>query len=124
MPLSEEEQKILREIEAQLNATDPALVDQVTRTTVYRHAGRNIRFAMIGAIAGLVIVLTQFTNSTAVAVVGFVVMLGSLLVVSDNLKKMGKASINDFFGLRGGAPRPGFVEALRDRMRREPDDSA
>ncbi len=124
MPLSEEEQKILREIEAQLNATDPALVDQVTRTTVYRHAGRNIRFAMIGAIAGLVIVLTQFTNSTAIAVIGFVVMLGSLLVVSDNLKKMGKASINDFFGSRGGTPRPGFVEALRDRMRREPDDSA
>ncbi len=123
MPLSEDEQKILREIEAQLNATDPRLVDQVSRTTVYRHAGRNIRLALIATVIGLVLVLTQFTNSTLFAVVGFVIMLGSLLVVSDNLKKMGKASLHDLFGFRAGVPRPGFIDALRDRFRhdREPE---
>jgi hypothetical protein len=122
MPLSEDEQKILREIEAQLNATDPQLVDQVSRTTVYRHAGRNIRLSLLATILGLVLVITQFTNSTLLAVVGFVIMLGSLLVVSDNLKRMGKASLHDLFGFRAGVNRPGFVESIRERFRREPGD--
>ena len=47
MPLSDEEQKILREIEAQLNATDPGLVEQVSRTTLYRHSARVIRWAAL-----------------------------------------------------------------------------
>jgi hypothetical protein len=122
MPLSEEEQKILREIEAQLNATDPELVDQVTHTTVYRHAGRNIRIAVLALVAGLAVVVTQFTNSTAFAALGFLLMLGALIVVADNLKKMGKASINDLLGIRGGMARPSFLDALRDRMRRDEND--
>jgi hypothetical protein len=122
MPLSEEEQKILREIEAQLNATDPQLVDQVSRTTVYRHSGRNIRLALLATVAGLFILVTQFTNSTVFAAVGFVVMLASLLVVADNLKKMGKASLHDLFGFRAGLPRTGLGDALRDRFRRTDQD--
>ena len=40
MPLSDEEQKILREIEAQLNATDPALGERfrAPRCTAIRPA--------------------------------------------------------------------------------------
>lgn len=121
MPLSDEEQKILREIEAQLNATDPRLVDQVSRTTVYRHSGRNIRLALLATAAGLIILVTQFTNSTVLAAVGFVVMLASLLVVADNLKKMGKASMHDLFGFRSGVPRTGLAEALRERFARRDD---
>ena len=55
MPLSDEEQKILKEIEAQLNATDPGLVEQVSRTTLYRHSARMIRWAALGVLAGLVL---------------------------------------------------------------------
>ena len=57
MPLSEEEQKILKEIEAQLNATDPALVEQVSRTTLYRHSARMIRWAALGFLGGLVLLV-------------------------------------------------------------------
>ena len=60
MPLSEEELKILREIEAQLNASDPQLVDHVSRTTVYRHALRAIRWSMLGFVAGLAVVVLAF----------------------------------------------------------------
>ena len=118
MPLSEDEQKILREIEAQLNATDPQLVDQVSRTTVYRHSGRNIRLALLAAAASLLVLVTQFTNSTLFAAAGFVVMLGSMLVVADNLKKMGKASLHDLFGFRSGDDRRGLGDAIRERFRR------
>lgn len=121
MPLSEEEQKILKEIEAQLHASDPDLADQVRRTTVYRHAGRYIRFALATTVLGLVLLLTQFTDSTVFAAAGFLVMLASLLVIADNLKKMGKATLHDIFGLRTGV-HIGFADALRERLRREQQD--
>ncbi len=122
MELSEEERKILREIEAQLNASDPALVDQVSRSSVYRHAGRNIKLALLAVVAGLAIVITQFTNSTIVAAAGFLVMVAALFVVVDNLKKLGRASLNDLLGFRPGFGRPAVLDALRDRLRREPDN--
>lgn len=40
MGLSEHEQKILKDIEQQLSASDPRLVKEVSETTVYRYSGR------------------------------------------------------------------------------------
>ena len=76
MPLSEEEQRILREIEANLTATDPALVQQVSETTLYRHAARNIRWAILGFIAGLVLLVLTFTQVLLLGVVGYHVTEG------------------------------------------------
>ncbi len=45
VPLSEDEQRILSEIEDQLYETDPALAKEVGSTTVYSHASRNLRWA-------------------------------------------------------------------------------
>ncbi len=43
MPLSEDEQRILKEIEANLTETDPRLVQEVSETTLYRHSARAIK---------------------------------------------------------------------------------
>ena len=59
MPLSEEELRILQEIEANLTATDPALVQQVSETTLYRHAARSIKWAVFGFVAGLVLLVVH-----------------------------------------------------------------
>ena len=48
MPLSEDEQRILQQIEAQFYANDPQLAQQVSETTLYRHASRNIKWAAVG----------------------------------------------------------------------------
>ncbi len=116
MPLSDEELEILRGIEAQLSESDPELVEQVAHTTIYSHAGRNIRFALLCSVAGLVVIVTQFTNSTVAAALGFIVMLGSLLVVADNAKKLGKASLAELIGIRSNFPRGGLSEALKERF--------
>ncbi|MFN8035888.1 MAG: DUF3040 domain-containing protein [Acidimicrobiia bacterium] len=123
MPLSEEEQRILREIEANLTATDPALVQQVSETTLYRHATRTIKWAVLAFVVGLVIMLLTFTSETAVAVGGFLVMLAALLVIERNVRKMGKAGLDSitnslnsgpFKHLFGSDGRP-----WRDRFRRD-----
>ena len=47
VPLSEDEQRILSEIEEQLYESDPDLVREVTSKTIYSHAFRNLRFAAL-----------------------------------------------------------------------------
>ena len=43
MPLSEDEQRILREIEQGFYATDPEFANEVGRTTLYRHGLRRLK---------------------------------------------------------------------------------
>ena len=76
MPLSEDEQRILREIEENLSATDPKLVQQVSDTTLYRHSARVIKWAVVGFVAGLLLMVFTFTTTLILGVVGFLVMLG------------------------------------------------
>ena len=126
MPLSEEEQKILKEIEAQLNATDPALVEQVSRTTLYRHAARVIRWAALGFLGGLVLLVLTFAENVWAGVLGFAVMLGCLLIIERNVRKLGRAGLQSVTGgwKSGGGIKGFFTEhsrTWRERFRR--DDS-
>ena len=43
MPLSEDEQRILSEIEDHLYESDPSLAREVAQTTIYTHAFRNLK---------------------------------------------------------------------------------
>jgi hypothetical protein len=124
MPLSEEEQKILREIEQQLNATDPDLVEQVSRTTLYRHAARVIKWAALGLVGGLVLIVLTFAENIFVALVGFLIMLGCLLVIERNVRKLGRAGLQSLTGgWRAGGGIRGFFgdtgRAWRERFRRD-----
>jgi len=104
MPLSEDEQRILKEIEANLTATDPALVQQVSETTLYRHAARSIKWAIFGFVVGLILLVATFTSFLVLAVAGFLVMLACLLVIERNVRKLGKAGMQNLTGsLRGGS---------------------
>ena len=126
MPLSDEEQKILKEIEAQLNATDPGLVEQVSKTTLYRHSARMIRWAAFGLLGGLILLIFTFASSVWVGAIGFGIMLFCSLVIERHARKLGKAGLETLTGgfrAQGGL-RGMFGERgrqLRDRFRR--DDS-
>jgi hypothetical protein len=123
VPLSEDEERILHEIEQQLHATDPQLVREVSSTTLYRHAGRNLKWATLGFVGGLVFMMLTFTTSTWLGVVGFLAMLGSAIAFERNLRKMGKAGwrqitqnvgasgVRDYFG--------NAQQKMRDRFKRE-----
>jgi hypothetical protein len=104
MPLSEDEQRILKEIEENLSATDPKLVQQVSDTTLYRHAARVIKWSAAGFVAGLVLMILTFTTTLVLGVVGFAVMLGCALAIEHNVRKLGKVGIESLTGsMRGGA---------------------
>ena len=124
MPLSEDEERILQEIEQQLHATDPQLVREVSSTTLFRHAGRNLKWATLGFIGGLVFMVITFTSSTVLGVVGFLAMLGSAIAFERNLRKMGRAGWRQWTQSVGGATgvRDYFSNTsarMKDRFKRD-----
>ncbi len=121
MPLSEDEQRILHEIEQQFYESDPAFAREVGKTTLYRHAGRNLKWAGVGFIAGLVILILGFTQSVILGFLGFLVMVACAFWFYINLAKMGRA------GLQSVSQKTGNIteimgrrsQKLKDRFRRE-----
>src|SRR3954463_8024989 len=104
MPLSEDEQRILREIEENLSATDPKLGRHVPHSPLYRHSARVIKWAVVGFIAGLLLMVFTFTTTLILGVVGFLVMLGCALAVEHNVRKLGRAGMESLTGsMRNGA---------------------
>jgi len=67
VPLSEDEQRILTEIEQHLYESDPKLVHDVSKTTVYTHAFRNMKWATLGFIAGVVLMVALLSVSYIVS---------------------------------------------------------
>ncbi len=92
MPLSEHEQNILDEIERKLAEEDPRLAEQVSRTSLYTHLARRIRWATLAFLAGF-LMLMAFSVSLGVAAAGFCVMLLSSLLVYHYLKQLGKDQV-------------------------------
>ena len=123
MPLSEDEQRILSEIEQHLYASDPQLVREVSSTTIYRHAGRNLKWAGVGFVAGLVFMVMTFTTSIVLAFAGFLGMLASAIFFERNLRKMGRAGWHQWtetMRTNGVRERMGSVgDRVRDRFKRD-----
>ena len=93
VPLSEDEQRILSQIEQQLHQTDPVLAREVGSTTVYTHAARNIKWAIFGFVVGLAIMILTLSMSFVMAFGGFVVMLAAALYFEQNARRLGRAGI-------------------------------
>ena len=117
MPLSEDEQRILHEIERQFYEQDPDFARGVSSTSLYTHAGRNLKWAALGFLAGLVFMLFSFASSVWVGALGFAVMLGCALVFERNLRKLGRAGWRQVTQAMGGGGVRNFVGDLGRRMR-------
>src|SRR5690242_304675 len=123
VPLSEDEQRILHEIEQQLYESDHAFADKVRSTTLFRHAGRNLKWSALGFVAGLVMLIFTFASHVILGFVGFLIMLGSAFVFERNLRKMGRAGWQQMTeSMRAGGLRDYIGDAgkrIRGRFRRE-----
>ena len=122
MPLSEDEQRILTEIEDHLYQSDPALVREVSETTIFTHASRNLKWATFGFVAGIVLMVALLSTSYLLAFGGFLLMLGSVLMFERNARKLGRAGIDQMtHSMRGGTLRDavgGAGARMRDRFNR------
>ncbi len=81
MPLSEEELRLLEQMERALVEEDPKLASTMRGTRLRRHARRRAYIAAGAFLVGVVVLMTGAVMSqTVVGIVGFVLMLGSAYV--------------------------------------------
>lgn len=118
MPLSEDEQRILQEIEQQFYETDPALARAVGSTTLYRHAFRNLKYATGLFLVGVVVLVWALVSVGFVAAfAGFLVMLAAALWFERNARKLGRAGLQQVTAsMRAAGLRDAFGNT-RNRMR-------
>jgi hypothetical protein len=93
VPLSEDEERILKDIEREFYENDPAFARGVGETTLYRHAWRNIKLSLVGFVAGFAILVLALSVSYLFAFGGFLIMLACALVIERNARKMGRAGL-------------------------------
>ena len=111
MPLSEEEQRVLNEMEQTLYRHDPAFAARVKSESVYRYAGRFIRWSVVGFILGLVIMILWFTTSIFLGLLGVAIMFASLVVFSTNLRTGGQGRLAGHHPLSAEASGSGIRRA-------------
>lgn len=110
MPLSEDEQRILQDIERSFYETDPKFAETVSRTTLYRHAGRNCKWAVVLFVVSLVVLLASFIKFPLVAFVGFLGMMAATAVFVKNVRRIGNAGfkeVTDHFAAKEAASNDG-----------------
>ncbi|HWJ83329.1 MAG TPA: DUF3040 domain-containing protein [Nocardioides sp.] len=87
MPLSEEELRLLEQMERALVAEDPKLASTLRGTTLRQAARRRAIVAGLVFAIGIAVLMTgAITRFWQVGIVGFVIMLGSATVALSSLR--------------------------------------
>jgi hypothetical protein len=115
VPLNEDEQRILQEIERQFHADDPESARRIGSTTLPRYLARNCRWAALGFLVGLVILVVAFASSWIIGVFGFLIMVASAVVLIQNIRKMSRLGLQQVSKSIG---RQSLSEAVDDAARR------
>ena len=97
LPLSEHEQRVLRQIERQLQQ-EKGLARPLRVPANPEEAARKAKWAAGAFVAGLVALLASFASSWVIGLVGFLVMVGAAAVLAQCLRRLAQE--------RWGSPSP------------------
>jgi hypothetical protein len=101
MPLSDHEQRLLDEIEQALYAEDPKFVSSVRSVRAHSTRRRSLLWGGLGTLVGVGLVLVGLIASIiALSVVGFVLVVGSVGLAIQSLRRPQSVSVG-----RGGSTR-------------------
>lgn len=127
--LSDEEQKLLEQMEAALAAEDPKLAHTLRGTKTPRTLQRKrAALAGVGFIAGCVMLVIGMRVDNwgwLVSVLGFVIMLGATVIAVTAYRrvepaKVGPATVKA--GQRQGSGDSSFMDRMEERWRRRQDE--
>lgn len=122
MALSEDEQRLLEQMEAALAAEDPKLANTLRGTSRRWHRRRFI-FAGLGLLVGLACLVGGMEVHPAVSVVGFLIMLAAAVVGVGAWQQSGMSGEGAAAGGKaGGNSERDFMGRMEDRWRRRQDD--
>lgn len=118
MPLSEHEQKLLEQLERQLQADDPKFASSMGTDRMQTLSTRHIVIGALIAVAGILVLLFGVSKQIIpLGVVGFLIMGAGVYWASTQGAKAGARKNNaQTKAQRGGKPQRGsFMSTLEDR---------
>lgn len=127
VPLSEQEQRMLEQIERALYAEDPKFAHAVRSTNPQVHYKRRIVKAVLGFVLGVVALMTGLVvNVMPITIVislsGFLLMVVCAVWALSSIKRMnGSGTESEAAASQPSPSRPartGFMERLEERWRR------
>ncbi len=118
MPLSEDEQRILHQMEQGFYAQDPESARRIGSTTLPRYLAGNLRWGALGFILGLAILLASFATSWVLAVFGFAIMVATAVWFTQNLRRMSRHGWDQLSRSIKTGPMGESIEDTRRRLRR------
>ncbi|NLT30520.1 MAG: DUF3040 domain-containing protein [Propionibacterium sp.] len=127
MPLSEEEKRLLAQMEAALAADDPKLAENLRGTTRRKVSRRTAGLAGIGFFVGLAALVGGLQLHPAISIVGFLLMLaGAVVAVSAwrNVDPSAPAAPDEPRPARspgGAGADETFMNRMEERWRRRQD---
>ena len=121
MALSEDEQRLLEQMEAALAAEDPKLASTLRGTTRSLHRRRAV-LAAVGFAAGITCLIAGMQVHPAVSVIGFVVMLAATVVGVGAWQQAGLTPDGQSGGRSGTSSERDFMGRMEDRWRRRQGD--
>ncbi|MCW2811577.1 MAG: hypothetical protein JWP61_2035 [Friedmanniella sp.] len=130
MALSNEEQRLLEQMEAALAAEDPKLVNALRGTGFRRVHRRRATLAGVGFFVGLGLLITGISINPFLSVLGFVVMVAAAVTAIYAWQHVGTGADpragRDHARTPSGSPAPdnqGFMDKMEERWRRRRDES-
>jgi hypothetical protein len=114
MPLSEEEQRILHEMEEKLYEHDRAFADRYSNKSQHRPHGRSGRGWVVAFVAGFVLLLVSFGSSVLLGSLGFLIMLVATMAFVHQARSTDSAGFSGLMGSR----RPGAGDEWSEMRRR------
>ena len=128
MPLSEEEQRLLEQMEEALAAEDPKFVSTIRGASARSRHRRLTALAVFGFVVGIAILMTgAILANTYIAVPGFVVMLGCAYLALVHIRHLNDPDLPDNVTPIGKSKattqrQSGFMNRMEDRWRRRRED--
>ncbi len=130
MALSEEEQRLLEQMEAALAAEDPKLVNTLRGTGVRRIHRRRAAIAGVGFFAGLALLIVGMSVHPLLSVLGFMIMVAAAVTAIYSWQHVGTGPDTGRSPSRpraqqasGSAEGQGFMDKMEERWRRRRDES-
>lgn len=121
MALSDEEQRLLDQMEAALAAEDPKLASTLRGTSSRRLHRRRAAVAGMGFVLGIACLIGGMEVNPALSIAGFVVMLVSTLVAVTSWRHVDE-ELGRSASPAGPNAERAFMDKLEERWRRRQDE--
>jgi Protein of unknown function (DUF3040) len=124
VPLSEDEQRILQQIEQRFYAQDPESARRIGHTTLARYLAGNLRWAALGFVLGLAVLLVSFVSSPILGLFGFAIMVASAVVFTQNFRRIGRHGLEQLSRTVKARNLGSSLDDTRRRLRRRFGDDS